>query len=73
MFNPLIQSTNQSYQALSTQMGRMSYFFAPPQLVYQLIPQIQNISQIQNPQPFQVVNLWFRGNNMCLNPNLLNQ
>jgi len=35
MFNPLIQDTNQSYQALATQMGRIEYFFAHPQIVHQ--------------------------------------
>jgi len=33
VFNPLIQSKNISYQALATQMGRVSYFFAPLQHV----------------------------------------
>ena len=33
MFNLLIQSTNQSYQALATQMERISDFFVPPQPV----------------------------------------
>jgi hypothetical protein len=32
MFNPLIRDTNRSYQALTTQMGRIANFFAPPQL-----------------------------------------
>jgi len=35
VYNPLIQNTNQSYQALATQMGRIAYFFAPLQPVYQ--------------------------------------
>jgi len=43
MFNPLIQSMYQGYQALATQMGRIADFFAPPQIVYQYIPKIQNI------------------------------
>jgi len=55
MFNPLIQSTHESYQALATQMGRIADFFAPPQTVYQRIPQILNIPQIQNTQPVQIV------------------
>lgn len=38
VFNPLIQSTNQSYQESATQMGKIIDFFAPPQLVYQRIP-----------------------------------
>jgi len=41
MFNPLIRDTNRSYQALTTQMGRISYLFAPPQPVYQPVTQIQ--------------------------------
>jgi hypothetical protein len=55
MFNPLIQNMNQGYQALATQMGRIAYFFAPQQTVYQRIPQIQNIPQILNTQPVQIV------------------
>jgi len=42
MFNPLIRDTNRSYQALTTQMGRIADLFAPPQPVYQPIPQVQN-------------------------------
>ena len=30
VFNPLIQSTNQGYQALATQLGRIEDFFASP-------------------------------------------
>jgi len=55
VFNTLIKNTNQSYQALATQMGRIEDFFAPPQTVHQQIPQIQNIPPIQNPEPLQVV------------------
>ena len=29
VFNPLIQTMNQGYQALATQMGRITYFFTP--------------------------------------------
>ena len=29
VFNPLIQTTNQGYQALATQMGRIVDFFTP--------------------------------------------
>lgn len=32
VFNPLIKNTNQSYQALATQMGRIAYFFAHVQV-----------------------------------------
>jgi hypothetical protein len=42
MFNPLIRDTNQSYQALTTQMGRIADFFAPPYPINQPVPQIQN-------------------------------
>jgi len=49
MFNSLILDTNQSYQALSTQMGRITYFFAPPQTIHQPIP------QVQNPQPLRLI------------------
>jgi hypothetical protein len=30
VFNPLIWDTNQSHQALTTQMGRIADFFVPP-------------------------------------------
>ena len=49
MFNPLIRDTNQSYQALTTQMGRIADFFAPPKPVY------QPVTQIQNQQPLWLV------------------
>jgi len=55
MLNPLIQTTNQDYQALSTQMGRITYFFTPPQTVYQQIPHIQNIPQAQITRPVQII------------------
>jgi len=55
VFNPLIQTTNQGYQALATQMGRIADFFTPPQTVYQQIPQIQNIPQAQITRPVQIV------------------
>jgi len=29
VFNPLIQTTDQGYQALATQMERITYFFTP--------------------------------------------
>jgi hypothetical protein len=58
VFNPLIQDTDRSYQALTTQMGRITDFFAPPQPVYQPVPQIQNQQllrliepMVQRPQP----------------------
>ncbi|KEH40930.1 hypothetical protein MTR_1g037660 [Medicago truncatula] len=49
IFNPLIQNTNQSYQALAIQMERIEGFFAPPQPGHQQIP------QVQNPQPLQIL------------------
>jgi len=56
VFNPLIRDTNQSYQALTTQMGRITYFFAPRQPVYQLVIQNQQPLRsiepmVQRPQP----------------------
>ena len=49
IFNPLIQNTNQSYQVLATQMGRIAYLFAPVQPGHQQIP------QVQNPRPLKIV------------------
>jgi len=58
MFNPLIRETNRSYPALTTKMGRITYFFALPQPVYQPVPQVQNQQLlrliepvVQRPQP----------------------
>ncbi|KAK2422316.1 hypothetical protein QL285_032860 [Trifolium repens] len=42
VFNPLIQNTNQSYQLLANQMGRIADFFGAPQ-----VPQIQNVVPLQ--------------------------
>jgi len=55
VFNPLIQSTNHIYQALTTQIGIITDFFALPQPVHQQIPRIQNNHQIKNPQSLQIV------------------
>jgi len=55
VFNPLIQTTNQGYRALATQMGRIEDFFAPPRTVYQQIPQIQNIPQAQITRPVKII------------------
>jgi len=49
VFNPLIRDTNRSYQALTTQMGRIVDFFAPPRPVY------QPVTQIQNQQPLRLI------------------
>jgi hypothetical protein len=58
MFNPLIRDRNRSYQALTTQMGRITDFFSPPQPIYQPVPQIQNQQplrfikpMVQRPKP----------------------
>jgi hypothetical protein len=40
VFNHLIQTMNQGYQALATQMGRITNFFTPLQTVYQQIPRM---------------------------------
>jgi len=55
VFNPLIHTTNQGYIALATQMGRIAYFFTPPQTVYQQIPLIQNIPKTHITRPVQIV------------------
>jgi len=68
VFNPLIQSTNKIYQALATQMGRIANFFAPPQPIYQQIPQIQNIPRIKILNLYKLSNSWFRDNNMLFSP-----
>jgi hypothetical protein len=40
IFNPFIQNTSQSYQALATQMGRIADFFNPVKPGHQQIPQV---------------------------------
>ncbi|KAK2422492.1 hypothetical protein QL285_033024 [Trifolium repens] len=47
IFNPLIQNTNQSYQLLANQMGRIADFFGAPQAHNQQVPQIQNVVPLQ--------------------------
>ncbi|WJX45972.1 hypothetical protein P8452_32814 [Trifolium repens] len=47
VFNPLIQNTNQSYQLLANQMGRIADFFGAPQVPNQQVPQIQNAVPLQ--------------------------
>ncbi|WJX39866.1 hypothetical protein P8452_27373 [Trifolium repens] len=47
VFNPLIQNTNQSYQLLANQMGRIADFFGAPQVPNQQVPQIQNVVPLQ--------------------------
>jgi len=49
VFNLLIRDTIRSHQVVTTQMGRISYFFAPSQPVY------QPVTQIQNQQPLRLV------------------
>jgi len=51
VFNPLIRDTNRSYQALTTQMGKILDFFIPPQPSYQKITQVQNQQQLQLIEP----------------------
>ena len=51
MFNPLIQDTNLSYQALATQMERIANFFVPPQPIHQPIPQVQNLQLLRLIEP----------------------
>jgi len=67
VFNPLIRDTNWSYQALTTQMRRITYFFAPSQPVY------QPITKIQNQQLLQLVEPMVQRLNLCLSPNRSNQ
>ena len=64
VFNPLIRDTNRSYQALTTQMGRITDFFAPPQLVTQtqnqqplrlIEPMVQRPHHVPQPQPVEPV------------------
>ena len=43
MFNPLIHSTNNSYQQLTHQMGRIDDFFGAPQPQVQPLPIIQPV------------------------------
>ncbi|KAK2428173.1 hypothetical protein QL285_026709 [Trifolium repens] len=47
VFNPLIQNTNQSYQLLANQIGRIADFFGAPQVPNQQVPQIQNVVPLQ--------------------------
>jgi len=64
VFNPLIWDTNRSYQALITQMRRISDLFAPPQLVTQtqnqqplrlIEPMVQRPHHVPQPQPVEPV------------------
>ena len=47
VFNLLIQNTNQSYQMLATQIGRITDFYAPAQVRNQQIPLVQNPRALQ--------------------------
>ena len=49
MFNPLIQETHTSYQALTNQMGRIADFFGAPLVQNTLMPQNYNPRPIQIP------------------------
>jgi len=44
MFNRLIQSTNESYKAIATEIVRIACLFSPPQPVYQRISLNPNIT-----------------------------
>ncbi|CAJ2672441.1 unnamed protein product [Trifolium pratense] len=48
VFNPLINNTNDSYQLLASQMGRIADFFGAPQMPNQQFRPIQNQVPIQN-------------------------
>jgi len=48
-FNPLIRDTSWSYQAITTQMGRIADFFTSPQPVYQPITQNQQLLRSVEP------------------------
>lgn len=49
MFNPLIQNTNQSYELLANQMGRIDDLFGAPQAYARPTPQISNYKQVETP------------------------
>lgn len=49
VFNPLIQSTNKSYQLLYNHMGRIIGFFSAPQAQAYPIPQIAPVRPIGMP------------------------
>jgi hypothetical protein len=65
VFNPLIRDTNWSYQALTTQMGRIADFFEPPQSVY------QSVTQIQNQQPLRLIEPMVQRPQHVLQPQLV--
>jgi hypothetical protein len=50
-------NTNQSYQLLATQMGRIADFFGVPQVHNQQIPQVQNVVPLQIAQKHQIMPL----------------
>lgn len=49
-FNHLITNTNQTYELLANQMGRISDFFGTPQVLARPIPQISKIRQVETPK-----------------------
>ncbi|KEH16546.1 hypothetical protein MTR_0151s0020 [Medicago truncatula] len=54
VINPLIQDTNNSYQALSLQMERIANFLGAPPVRITTVPQNANIGQRENPIEEQV-------------------
>jgi hypothetical protein len=49
VFNPLIQDTDSSYQALSTQIERIVNFFGAPHVRNTPAPQNQSVRLVENP------------------------
>lgn len=50
IFNPLITNTNQTYELLANQMGRITGFFGTLQIPPRLTPQISNVEQVETPK-----------------------
>jgi len=48
IINPLIRDTNNSYQALSAQMERITNFFGVPPVRNTPVPQNQNAREVEN-------------------------
>lgn len=47
IFNPLITNTNQTYELLANQIGRIADFFGTPQVQARSTPQISNFRQVK--------------------------